>query len=499
MYLKNLEVRQLLFKRIKYKEMNKIKYLNLLLVVFMSVLTLSCEDVLNLTPKTTISSEVVFDTPERILGLVNGMYKSLKSSDFYGQKYPLLMDVRGEEFINVTANPITGYVTWSNATTSGDMDVNNLWIAAYSTINSANLLIEGISGTEGVVSDSLKNNYIAEAYFVRALCYYSLVTIYARPYTENNGASKAIPLRLNAETSSANNNLACSTVAEIYQQILSDLDKAETQLPMNYSTALLNTTRAHRNTAIALKTRVYLSMGNYSKVVDEAQKIVTQTAVPFSATTGVKHKLQDIATIFSTDYTTTESVFSMPMTATDSYSNQSALGYVYNSNAEYYLNPEGILGDTLWKSSDVRRQFLRNAGGRYYLKKYAKAIPYVDFIPVIRYAEVLLNYAEAAAKTNDLSLARELLNAVRKRSDATYVFADAQIATREALISTILNERRIELLGEGFRSNDLLRNLQTIPAKGSNSTQINAVLPASENYIYPYPSKEINTNKLLLK
>ena len=187
------------------------------------------------------------------------------------------------------------------------------------------------------------------------------------------------------------------------------------------------------------------------------------------------------------------------MTATDSYANQSALGYVYNANAEYYLNPEGILGDTLWKSTDLRRQFLRNASSKYYLKKYAKATPYVDFIPVIRYAEVLLNYAEASAKMNDLTLAGELLNAVRKRSDATFIFADSQVITKEALISTILNERRIELLGEGFRSNDLLRTLQTIPAKGSNSMHVNAVLPASENYIYPYPSKEINTNKLLLK
>lgn len=475
---------------------------NFIKIAFISTILLisfSCEDMLNYSPKTTISSEVVFDTPERILGLVNGMYKSLKSSDFYGQKYPLLMDVRGEEFINVTANPITGYITWKNATTSGDIDVNNLWMAAYATINNANILLEGLEKSQGVITDSLKNNYIAEARFVRALSYYALVNIYACPFNEDNGASKALPLRLKAETSSANNNKERSTTAEVYAQIIADLDFAEQHLPQKYSTSLLNTTRAHRNTAIALKTRVYLSMGNYDKVKTEAQKIVNQNIAPFSATLGVKHALNNLLTVFSSDYTTTESILSMPMTATDSYAGQAALGYVYNGNSEYYLNPTGVLGETTWRNEDIRRQLIRNDNGKFYLKKYAKAIPYTDFVPVIRYAEVLLNYAEASARTNNLTLANELLKAVRTRSDAAYNFESAQIATRESLINTILTERRIELLGEGFRSNDLLRTLQPLPAKGNSTSQANAVAPSAENYIYPYPSKELNTNKWLMK
>lgn len=459
----------------------------------------SCDDILNYSPKTTISSEVVFDTPERIQGLVNGMYKSLKSSDFYGQKYLLLMDLRGEEFINVTQNPITGYITWKNTTSSGDMDVNNLWTAAYATINNANILLNGLAESQGVITDSLKNNYIAEARFVRALSYYALVNIYARPYSEDNGASKALPLRLKAESSSANNNMERSTVADVYTQIIADLNFAETNLPQQYATALLNSTRAHRNTAIAFKTRVYLSMAHYNNVKTEAQKLVAQTTAPFSATTGVKHALNKLLNIFSTNYTTTESILSMPMTATDSYSGQAALGYVYNGNSEYYLNPNGIVSASTWRNDDERRQLLRADNGKYYLKKYAKAIPYTDFIPVIRYAEVLLNYAEAAAHTNNLALATELLKAVRTRSDAAYTFEDTQIATRNALINSIHLERRIELLGEGFRSNDLLRTLQALPAKGNNTAQANAVAPSAENYIYPYPSREINTNKWLLR
>ncbi|MDR2122267.1 MAG: RagB/SusD family nutrient uptake outer membrane protein [Flavobacteriaceae bacterium] len=96
-------------------------------------------------------------------------------------------------------------------------------------------------------------------------------------------------------------------------------------------------------------------------------------------------------------------------------------------------------------------------------------------------------------------MAKALLEAVHTRSDASFVFPTEAVNTPDNLLATIRIERRIELLGEGFRSNDLLRDLLTIPAKGSSSLQAAAVQPTAANYIFPYPNTEINTNKLLLK
>jgi len=455
------------------------------------------KDLLDTVPSTSISDANAFGSATRILGLVNGAYDAVKGASLYGGRYLLYCDVRGEEFINVTANSYTAYESWNNSYNSGSNDINNLWSQAYTAINNANIIIAGLANSTGVISDTLRAQYVAEAKYIRALCYFSLVTVYATPYNADQGASKGLPLRLQAETNGSNNDLARSTVAEVYTQILADLDSAEANLPASYTSDLLNTTRAHRSTAIALKTRVYLTMNNFTKVVAEAAKIAPQASAPFSDTGSVKHALQsDITTLFGTTYTTTESIFSMPMTSTDSYSGQSAIGYIYNANSEYYLNPTGILGNVQWGSSDKRRSLLRAASGLYYLKKYAKVSPYVDYIPVIRYSEVLLNYAEAAAQTGNLTLAVNLLKAVHARSDASYTFADADIATAAALVSTIAVERRIELLGEGFRSGDLLRNLQTIPAKGSSSLQANAVEPSASNYIFPAPNNELTTNKL---
>lgn len=463
---------------------------------------ISCKkDILNPTPKTQILEENVFDTPERVLAQVNGLYDAVKSGNFLGGRYLIYNDIRGEEFINRTANGVTGLQTWNHTLTTSTNEVENLWGSAYTAINRINVFLKGLNDNKDKVDPTLFTQYTGEAKFLRALCYYDLLTLYARPYTSGtgNGASPGLPLRLKAETTTANNDLARSSVQEVYNQILTDLNDAENSLPNNHATSVLNVSRAHKNTAIALKTRIYLSMGKYSDVVTQASKIVSNSA-PFQASSGVLHKLEaNVLTPF-TNYTTTESIFSMPMTEGDAPGTQNQLGYYYSKpgvgNGEYNLNKgtAGIISDTTWKSNDARKvNFVEVVGSNTYLKKFYKPAPFTDYVPVIRYAEILLNYAEAAAETNDLTKAIDLLKAVRNRSNPTYVYPPASIATKADVISAILRERRIELLAEGFRSIDLLRRGQTIPGKGSSP----AIQPSQSEYIWPIPNSEILANKLM--
>jgi starch-binding outer membrane protein, SusD/RagB family len=477
----------------------------LAVVLLLSASMASCKkesELLNPAPETAILDATAFSTPDRVLGLMNGVYTKVKDPQFYGGKYVMYGEFRGEEFLNRTANIFTGYDSWSHTLNSSSNEVQNMWTAAYGAINAANVFLDGLAANSDKVSATLAPQYAGEAKFLRALSYFTLVTLYAQPYVKDGGTSPGLPLRLKGETSTANNELARSTVGEVYAQILKDLDEAEAALPATYGTELLNTSRAHKNSAIALKTRVYLNMGNYDKVVAEAAKIVPATA-PFKAPSGVAHQLaDDVRVIFATNYVSTESIFSLPMTDLNSSTGQNSLGYIFNAapagNAEYSLNPSGIMGNTEWRAGDSRRSFLTVASGATFMKKYSKPAPYTDYVPVIRYAEVLLNYAEALAKTGQTAMATDLLAAVRRRSDATYLFPAQKTATADDLVQTIWTERRIELLGEGFRSNDLLRNLQTIPAKGSSSLSSPAVAPSEQAYIFPLPNNEILTNKLLL-
>ena len=465
----------------------------------------SCKrELLSPIPQTSITDATAFDTPARVANQVNSLYSSLKSGAFYGGRAQIAGDIRGEDFINETTNLVTGADVWAlNPTGTSQNFVKNLWAAAYSTINQCNLFIDGMA-TKGtsVVGATLSSNYLGEARLVRAVCYLKLLEHYSRPFADGSGSKPGLPLRLTGIKSSGSSDLVRSTVAEVFAQIISDLDFAEANLPLSYSTAALNTTRAHRNTAIAIKTRVYMAMQDYNKVIVEANKIVGQSTAPFSATTGVAHALQaNIVNVFRSPYTTTESILSMPMTSTagDNPGTQNQLGFYYSrtpvgyGNGEFSLNPSGIIANTGWTATDARRTFNATVSSKPYLNtKYAAPSPFTDYAPIIRYSEVLLNLAEALVRTNTgvnvKSLA--LLNAVRQRSDATTILAPA---TQTDLINAVLLERRIEFLGEGLRNFDLMRLLQTIPAKGS----ITAKAPSEQGYIWPISADELSLNHLM--
>lgn len=471
------------------------------------LLSTSCKrEFLDPIPQTSITDATSFDTPDRILNQVRSMYAALKNGNFYGGRFLVYGDIRADDFLNETSNNVTGYDVYNlNPTNTSQNSVKNLWSQAYYTINLANLFIDGMAakGT-AIVGQATANNYLGEAMLIRALSYYSLLQLYALPYADGNGSKPGLPLRLTGIKGSGFSDLARSTVGEVYAQIIADLNFAETNLPSSYTgttAATLNVTRAHKNTAIALKTRVYLSMQKYADVITEANKIVPANP-PFVATSGVPHALApDITTVFKT-YTTTESILSMPMSSTagDNPGTQNQLGYYWYMNgstpgsSEYSLNPTGIIANTNWGANDKRRTGLvfTNAAGKRFVSKWTTGSPYTDYVPVIRWAEVLLNLAEALAR-NDAGVnarALALVNAVRQRSDPSVTIT---ATTKQELIDAIMLERRIEFLGEGLRNNDIMRLLQTIPAKGTAP----AKAPGEPNYIWPISSDELSLNKLM--
>ncbi|MES2275692.1 MAG: RagB/SusD family nutrient uptake outer membrane protein [Bacteroidota bacterium] len=450
-----------------------------------------------------------FTTPARILSQVLALYNNLRGGQLYGSRYIVYNEVKADNYINSSNNGITAFTVW-NATIGGtDSQITGLWSSGYSTINNCNLFIDGmVAKGNSVVDAATAKTYVAEAKFIRALVYYDLLQLYARPYADGSGSKPGLPLRLTGNSSYANYDLARSSVADVYAQIIKDLDAAETDLPSTYTTgtpavldAVANTTRAHKNTAIALKTRVYLSEQKYSNVITEANKIVPAVA-PFVAPTGVPNALQsDITKVFTTPYTTTESILSAPFLTTETPGGQSQLCYYFYANAkalgtaEFNINPTGVVADANWKTTDKRRGFIYTSGSKIAMSKFPTLSPYTDWVPVIRYAEVLLNLAEARVRSTNTvdAQAIALLNAIRGRSDATTVFTVAGFANSTALADAIFQERNIELLGEGFRNADLMRLMLPIPGKGL----LGAIPNTDPRYIWPMSGDELLYNKLM--
>ncbi|MFD3275322.1 RagB/SusD family nutrient uptake outer membrane protein [Aquirufa echingensis] len=471
---------------------NKMGILSIALAMTVS----SCnKEFLSAVPELDLSDATVFNTPARVLSQVNGLYGSAKNGSLFGGRYLIYNDIRGEDWVNRTTNSVTGYSTYQGNQDPSDSYLAGFWIQGYLTINRANLFLEGLAANPNAVSSTLAANYRGEAKFLRALTYFSLVQYFAKPYILDKGASAGLPLRLKGSVSSADNDMPRSTVAQVYAQILQDLNDAETELPDSYGTALLNTTRAHKNSAIALKTRVKLAMGDYAGVIADANKIVSATA-PFKSSARVAHALQsDVSAVFKAPYTTTESIFSFPMDATNAPGTQNQLGYYFNAgNVEYYLNTGsiGIYNNPQFAATDDRKTKLTVATTSVAKfpssTKFSGVSPFVDYVPNIRYAEVLLNLAEAEAEAGSLTRAVALLKAVHGRSDASYVFP--VLDTKADVIKAILTERRIEFLAEGFRANDVTRRGEPMVSFGAGAT----IQPTDPRYIYGIPLVEVQTN-----
>lgn len=503
--------------------MKNIKIKNKLSAFVMATLLVgafSCKtELLEPIPRTAIIDEFAFDTPARITLQSANLYTSIKNGAFLGGRAQVYGDVRANDFLNRTTNGVTAYLVWQHTVTEASQnDVVNLWTFGYQAINQVNVFLDGMEANKGKFiqpifpadyATTTAQVYIAEARFLRAVAYHYLLQFYARSYaTHGTLPNSGLPLRLHGETNLENNDLKRSTIEEVYTQIIDDLNFAEANLPDTYADALTRVTRAHKNTAISFKTRVYLTKGDYANVIAEANKLVP-LAAPFTASTRVAHSLQaNIATVFATPQETSESIFSMPFTAQNPPGVQNPIGFYYRASGqgapqagggEFSLNGAAgsiVADEVAWPTADARRTaFVYTFGTSRYLGKYPSGTPYLDKAPIMRWSEVLLNLSEALARTtggvNPRSLA--LLNAVRTRSaGAGGAWVPADNAT---LISNIMTERRIEFLGEGLRNQDIMRLGDTFPGKGA----VPAVGPSNSVWVWPIPTSEIAANGLCEK
>jgi hypothetical protein len=479
-------------------------------IVFALLFSMGCsKEYLNPVPQTSLSDLTVFETKDRVVAQVNGIYDMMKAAQYLGGRYFVYNDVRAENFIPKSTNLVTCFSTWNHSVITATNEVQNCWAAIYNTINTANIFLEGLNGAwdggklDGVITQADYDQYKSEALTIRAICYFDLLQLYAKPYNMGSGANPGVPLRLLAEKSSENSDLARSSVAEVYTQILKDLNDAESMAILNYTTDLLNTTRIHKNTIIAFKTRVYLHMQNWASVVTESAKIVSASA-PFTAATGVAFALNpSFAAVWASPYTSKESIFSMPHTPTDNPGSQNSLPSYYSSgaNESYYLNLAPGTAYATMNAADVRKTSLMLVGGNYFISKFTDHVTHSNYSPVIRYAEVLLNRSEALVRQGNAVTqeAVDLLNAVRTRSFPTGAYTVASFASATDFYTAILQERNMEFLGEGIRNMDLMRLSLTIPAKdgGSANGSIAEIPPTSPTYIWPISALELTFNKLM--
>lgn len=497
---------------------------------------ISCseESILDLSPVNNISLDDAFSSPSLIQSSINGMYNAAAIGQFnttnpnggrgyvWGAAFVQQGDNRGEDVVNTATFYQLTYTATYDPTTANNV---YYWVDGYRLINRCNLVIEGVTKAvaANIITSEVGNDYIGQAKFLRAITHFELLTHFARPYNFTGGASHpGIPYRevgvdtqgeIDSEILKGRN-----TVAECYQKVLADLNDAETLTTNTVKT------KATKNAAIAFKTRVYLHMRDWNNVIVEGNKLdgaFTLTASPNAP--------------FQNSYNNTESIFSILQAATLNPGVNAALASQYKRRLLVCISPI-IWRDPSWLTDDKRREdnstsssagtgMVFTSSGRKFTNKYKDDVNYTDAAPVIRYAEVLLNMAEAHARkaSPDLATSLTLLNTVRNRSladVATQEYESGDFADASALVGAILKERRIEFLMEGRRwsdihrlQNDDLHPIDGIPQKVANGNPpaaaftlgtpytgpygVDAVPGSDYKVIWPIPQIEINANPTL--
>lgn len=451
---------------------------------------LSCSKITEQAPFTDISFKEAFNSPDRIEKSALGMYNALQNAEFLGGRALVYVDLRGNDvnvasfFANIPRfNPL-----------SDNAIVQNCWTGAYRTIYQANVFIKNFNlYGKSLVSPTLSKQYIAEAKFIRSLCYFYLVNLYARPYVDGAGANLGVPLVLEAVTIdplNAANKIPRSTVKQVYDQMIKDLTEAYPDLPNSYGTDYFDRARATQGAAQALLARIYLYKNDWDNAITMCDNVTAH---------GYTLEVDPYNNWKRSNYTTSankERIFSVAMNTADNPNTNNAIGQHYSANGRGDITiSDGYFNLPNFSTTDARQstQFIRDVDGDSYVGKYYDNV-YDSWVPIFRYAEILLIKAEALAQKNTATAdpnAITLLRQIRARSGATALAP----TTQAALLTNIWDERRIELAFEGHGEFDFLRTKRDIPARAGHLAQA-----WNSNFvIFPIPLIETQQNLNLVQ
>jgi tetratricopeptide (TPR) repeat protein len=395
------------------------------------------------TPAGALPTDEALNTPQLLSTALNGLYSELRNVDQFGRDFPILGDLMADNIWLQARNSGRYVVQWEYNTPVADQVVQNMWAESYNGILDANQIID--ASDTGAAAAAIK----AQAYALRALLYFKLVNIYAGPYTSDS-TGLGVPLVLHYNVTALP---ARSTVAQIYAQIVSDLNTALVSAPQYVSSVFIS-----HYAVEGLLARVYMYMGDYADAYAAAVDVIQ--GGPFTLVTP-----QALTAFWANPGVQTGGVEVMFEIDCDAVNNNGTddLGAFYEHGYQDVFCDNALA--SLYSATDARAQLLLygyTAVGvpAIVVNKFPNALNTdKDNLKVIRLAEVYLIAAECASRMNDDADARQWLNTLMAQRDPVFAgYADSG----PTLLSEIITERRKELAFEGDRFYDLQRLGQAV-------------------------------------
>jgi tetratricopeptide (TPR) repeat protein len=399
----------------------------------------ACSSYLDVQPRESIADDQTIVDQKSAATALNGVYSALGSSGYYGTSFQSIGYLGGGDIQwTGTQSQVQEFITHN--VRADNATISTVWSSIYTTINRANHVLANVPGlTDPLLTSALRNQYLGEAYFVRALAYFDLARTFG-----------GVPLITQPTlTATDNQGLARASQAETYAQALRDLEAAEPLLPNPTPLATTDRYRATRRTAWALKARLYLYLGNWGLAEDYASRLVSDN-------TNYKLLAPYNAFFANTVRGTQESIFEIFYNGTTEVNSHRSNWQPTANGGTRQWAPTSALVTLLTtapnNTANGRSTLVASSGTSWYGNLYYRS-PASDPSYVLRLAEQYLIRAEARAQQNKLPEALADLNAVRARAG----LANSSATTQAAILLAIEAERRLEFALEPHRWFDLAR------------------------------------------
>lgn len=384
----------------------------------------------------------------------------------------------------------------------------SMWQTFYQGIGAANELIRGIQSSS--LPDNEKTTYLGEAHFLRGFYYMHLTLAFG-----------GVPLILDDTTIEEAAILPRMEADIVWDKIIEDLIFAANNCPDEFSDSNLKS-RATKTVANAILSRVYLYREDWNSAVESANKVVESDKYILMqdfADIWLEDNEQGPEVVFSVEFKYPEMVYNHSKFNSPRKDREGDPWYGFGSNEPTNDPDKGLA--SMFEENDKRKYITvtdinpyTNEPWRFQntpstARRWYFGPKFWDFVnkstgssndfKVMRYAEVLLNLAEAENEANGPANAYEPLNMVRERAGLPLVSNLSQEEFRDV----VRHERGVELVNEAHRRWDLIR-WGTYYSTIKNMSTVDILQVAIDNYqeymnLYPIPDSEIAKNPNLVQ
>jgi tetratricopeptide (TPR) repeat protein len=392
---------------------------------------------LNFEPGNEILAEDALQTPDDLQKLLLSCY-DVMTNTYYGA-YQNLGELLSANLESPRVNNDYTEV-YNRATIFFNGTVGSLYGEPYVAIFRANTLLESFDYVEGLSSED-QQRIEGEAKFIRAIGHFDLVNLFAQPfgYTADNSQ-----LGIVIKENSSFDIPPRSSVADVYDFIISDLNDAVEKLPE------VNGIYANKYAAQAMLARVYFQMNDFENAAAAAEVVINEGP----------YVLDSLNARWSGDIST-ENIFTLVVLESEGRTSPLITNYRSDNNdiPELYASNsyvEGLYGPVIPTSDQRSLWFTKmDPTSPDYYYNIAKFNNNYFNIPYLYLTEILLIHAESLAEMGtDIFTAVDDINMVRARAGVSLLNENADV---ETVINASRVERAKEFIGEGRYVFDLKR------------------------------------------